>query len=123
MRNLRDSILKKLKGGEINPVEEPEFNTNFWSQDCFDLFNYLVANYEKDGNVKYINIYYFLKEIAKEHSDKYRFKMRIDKDYKPLIKDRFKIALTKFAKAQFAYKDEELPILKDLEKNLRKLPN
>ncbi|MBK9671950.1 MAG: hypothetical protein IPO70_06795 [Bacteroidetes bacterium] len=101
----------------------PEFNFNFFNNACFQLFHYLIENYEKEGNIKYINIYYFLKQSAINDSEKYRFKMRIEKDYKPFIKKLYNKSITKFEKAQYAYDETELPILNDLEKDLIKLFN
>lgn len=104
-------------------LQEKEYDNNFWNDRCYNLFKYLIDNYNKDANVKYINIYYFLEGISKDKKEVYRFNMRIDKDYKPLIKRLFNVTITKFSKAQFAYGDKEVPILTDLEKKFIKLPN
>jgi hypothetical protein len=96
------------------------FNSNQFNENCFLLFKYLVKNYEKKGKIKYINIYYFLKQISKDKKETYRFKMLIENDYKPYIGEHYLIKITKFERAEYAYEDTELPILRDLEKKFFK---
>jgi hypothetical protein len=96
-----------------------EFNNNYWNIQCYNLFLFLSEKYEKNGNIKYINIYYFLKDKCKELNTQYRFTCR-QQDYRKLIFDLNGINITKFQKAQFDYFDKELPKLNEIESYFRK---
>jgi hypothetical protein len=96
-----------------------EFNNNYWNIQCYNLFLFLSEKYEKNGNIKYINIYYFLKDKCKELNTQYRFTCR-QLDYRKLIFDLNGINITKFQKAQFDYFDKELPKLNEIERYFRK---
>ena len=110
----------KEKKGFVKPFNKgKEYNSNYFNEDCFLLFNYLIEKYEKEGNVKYINIYKYLKkEIAHKHQDKYRFTIPID-NYKTLILKEHDVTITKFEVAKNAFEDLEVPKLKDLTKKFK----
>jgi len=91
------------------------YNPNHWNVKTFELFIYLVENYEKKGNIKFVNIYYFLKKINLEG---YAFTF-IHDTYKSFIKENYDIKLTKMEVAQYDYKLKELPILKSWEELFR----
>lgn len=96
-----------------------DFNNNYWNIQCYKLFLFLSEKYEKNGNIKYINIYYFLKDKCKELNTQYRFTCR-QQDYRKLIFDSKGINITKFQKAQYEYHDKELPKLNEIESDFRK---
>jgi hypothetical protein len=81
------------------------------------LFHYLVANYEKKGKIKFINIFYFLKNDVDKN--KYAFGFTIDL-YKDFIQSNFDVQLTKFGKAEYEYTDKVIPILNGFEQDFRK---
>jgi hypothetical protein len=97
--------------------EEPNFNRNHWNEKCFDLFNYFIDNYEKNGKIKFINIFYFLKKNVDKSS--YSFAFTIDQ-YKVFIASKYNVKLTKFQTAEYDFKDKEVPILNAFEANFRK---
>lgn len=92
------------------------YNRNYWNQNCFNLFNYLVDNYEKKGKIKFVNIYYFLKN----HVDKkkYAFSFTID-NYKIFISNNYNINITTFRKAEYEFLEKEVPILISFEQDFR----
>lgn len=97
--------------------EKPDFNRNNWNEKCFELFNYLIENYEKEGNIKFINIFYFLrKKVDKEI---YAFAFTIDQ-YKNFIKSKYNIKLSTFRTAEFDFEDKEIPKLNGFESDFRK---
>lgn len=97
--------------------DKPDFNRNHWNEKCFELFNYLIENYEKEGNIKFINIFYFLrKKVDKEI---YVFDFTINQ-YKNFIKSKYNIILTTFRTAEFDFEDKEIPKLNSFESDFRK---
>lgn len=92
---------------------------NYFNKNCYELFEYLITNYEETGKIKYINIYYFLKELAKTKVELYRFNIKIS-EYKKMINDKHNVLIKKFAKAEYKYDDKEKPKLIDMEKAFRK---
>ncbi len=95
---------------------EEEFNRNHWDEKTFHLFNYLDENYEKNGNIKFINIFKFLKSIRTEG---YAFNF-IEKTYKEFIFSKHSIKLTKMSVAEYDYSSKEEPILRSWEETFRK---
>jgi len=92
------------------------FDPNHFNEDCHNLFNYLVDNYTKKGKVKFINIYYFLKdEIDKQ---KYSFNF-IQDDYTIFIKANQQIEIKKYQKAEYDF-IEQKRILNSHEERFRK---
>ena len=76
----------------------------------YDLFLYLIENYSKKGKVKYTNIYYFLMDLVKQREGLlFNFSQ---KEYSAFIEDQFNVKLKKYKKADFAYGDKEVPVLK-----------
>ncbi len=43
-----------------NTCEKSERDPNHFNKKCYDLFLYLVENYDKKGKIKFINIFYYL---------------------------------------------------------------
>lgn len=109
--------LKDRKEIDVEPQqstkESKDFDTNKWNLKTYYLFHYLIEHYENENKVKYINIYYFLKDLAKANNSEYRL-TTIIKDYKDFIFEKYGTKLTKFEKAEYKFKDIELPILNDL---------
>ncbi|MBC7845509.1 MAG: hypothetical protein H7Y10_03355 [Flavobacterium sp.] len=92
------------------------FDPNHFNNDCHNLFNYLVENYSKKGKVKFINIYYFLKdEVDKQ---KYSFNF-IQDDYTIFIKAKHQIEIKKYQKAEYDF-IEQKRILNSHEQQFRK---
>lgn len=99
-------------------IEKSNFNRNNWNQECFILFNFLVDNYDKKGKVKFINIYYFLKN--KTNKKLYVFSFTID-EYKIFIASNYKVTLTTFRTAELDFEDKELPLLASFEQEYREM--
>lgn len=92
------------------------FDPNHFNEDCHNLFNYLVDNYTKKGKIKFINIYYFLKdEVDKQ---KYSFNF-IQDDYTLFIKVNHQIEIKKYQKAVYDF-EEQKRILNSHEELFRK---
>jgi hypothetical protein len=93
----------------------PDFNLNEFNEITYNLFNYLIGNYQKKGNVKYLNIYKYLKNINK---DSYAFNFT-QKTYKEYIYKKYEVKLTTFNTANFEFDDKEKPILSGFEQAFR----
>jgi hypothetical protein len=98
-------------------TEKSNFNRNNWNQECFELFNFLIGNYEKKGKVKFINIYYFLKN--KTDKNVYVFTFTIDQ-YKLLISSNYEIQFKTFKVAEYDFEEKEVPLLLSFEQDFRK---
>lgn len=96
--------------------EHKALNRNDWSEKTFNLFNYLIENYQTKGKVKYTNIFKFLKNIDKTN---YAFNFTEEK-YKAYILDKYGIQITTFNTANYKYADIEQPILNQFEQDFRK---
>jgi hypothetical protein len=96
--------------------ENKALNRNDWSEKTFNLFNYLIENYETKGKVKYANIFKFLNNIDKTN---YAFNFT-EKKYKAYILDKYGVKITTFTTANFKYPDIEQPILNQFEQEFRK---
>jgi hypothetical protein len=92
------------------------FNHNNLNKKTHRLFTYLVENYDKKGNVKFINIFKFLKNADKSI---YAFNFT-ESSYREYILKLKDVKITKFSTAAFAYEDKELPILNAFEEAFRK---
>jgi hypothetical protein len=112
--NLGANPMGKL---DFMAVLQNPYNRNHWNENCFDLFHYLVANYEKKGKIKYINIFYFLKNNTDKNT--YAFGFTIDQ-YKEFIQTNFGLVLTKFERAEYEYIEKVIPILNAFEQDFRK---
>ncbi|WP_395047783.1 hypothetical protein [Flavobacterium sp.] len=110
-------ITPKTKIVDLKIDSKPTFNRNHWNENCFNLFYYLVGNYEKKGKIKFINIFYFLKNDVDKN--KYAFSFTIEL-YKDFIQSNFDVQLTKFEKAEYEYIDKVIPILNGFEQDFRK---
>jgi hypothetical protein len=109
-----ETIPDSLKSSNNSSSTKPSFNPNNFNLHCYELFEYLVENYEKEGKIKYINIFYFLnKEI---NSEKVVFNFT-QLDYMSFILKTYNIAIKKFAKAEFKFDEDEVPILNQLYQN------
>lgn len=113
--NAKDKIVDKLFS-EFSTKINSKFNPNHFNNDCYNLFCYLVNNYKKPGKIKFINIYYYLKDEVKK--DKYSFRF-IQNDYTKFIKENYNIEIKKYQKAMFDY-DEQKRVLNSLEEQFRK---
>jgi hypothetical protein len=114
LKTVNNVIEKKIN---LNPDKEKNaFNPNHFNDECYGLFCYLIDNYSKKGKIKYVNIYYFLKDDV--NKEKYSFKY-IQKDYTQFIKSKYNIEIKKYQKAMFDY-DEQKRILNSLEEQFRK---
>lgn len=92
------------------------FDPNNFNEICYNLFCYLVDNYKKNGKIKFINIYYYLKdEVDKE---KYSFKF-IQSEYTDFINDKYLIEIKKYQKATYDF-DEQKRVLNSLEEQFRR---
>jgi hypothetical protein len=125
-----NSYLEFLKRKEIEttkPTHETEvldlnntnsdFNLNEFNEVTYNLFIYLIGNYQKKGKVKYVNIYRFLKNINKVN---YAFNFT-QKTYKEYIYKNFEVELTTFNTANFEFDDKEKPILSGFEQAFRNI--
>lgn len=130
--DIRENKINDLVNGMFETIEsEPEaivindtltsenikvFDPNHFNNDCHNLFNYLVENYSKKGKVKFINIYYFLKdEVDKQ---KYSFNF-IQDDYTIFIKAKHQLEIKKYQKAEYDF-IEQKRILNSHEQQFRK---
>lgn len=95
---------------------EQGFNRNNLNKNAHELFTYLDENYEKNGNIKFINIFKFLKKVDKRT---YAFNFTEEK-YRNYIFDLNGVKITNFSTATFGYDDKEFPILNALEEDFRK---
>lgn len=113
-----DSLIKDIFEPSILELDDEleVFDPNHFNNDCHNLFNYLVENYSKKGKVKFINIYYFLKdEVDKQ---KYSFNF-IQDDYTIFIKAKHQIEIKKYQKAEYDF-IEQKRILNSHEQQFRK---
>lgn len=116
---LEKSIVNKPNELTNSTIKTSPYNTNHFNNDCHLLFEYLIDNYEKNGKVKFINIFYFLnKHVATVHQDVYRFSIN-QIEYKNLIQSKYGIEIKKFEHAKIEFEEKEVPKLKDLFKNFK----
>ena len=129
IKSIEDSIpkdtLKLIKedSTEIDSKKPQPSNENSdkyspsqFNEFTYNLFSYILDEYPTTGIVKYINIWYFLRQNIQ---DKYKkdilFNFTQDK-YKIFVKKNFGIEIKKFQKASFKYDDDEVPILQNIVK-------
>ncbi len=96
---------------------ENEYNSNDFNELGFKLFRYLDKNYQKNGKIKYINIWYYLKTQHKEGEIIFNL---TQEGYKNFVQKYNNIEIKKFAKSEYLYDDKELPILNELGGNFFK---
>lgn len=118
--NAKEKVIDILISESINKISATEiqldYNPNNFNYDCYHLFCYLVDNYKKNGKIKFINIYYYLKdEVNKE---KYSFKF-IQSEYTDFIKEKYQIEIKKYQKATYDF-DEQKRVLNSLEEQFRR---
>lgn len=102
---------------DTTPTEKIKlFDANHFNNDCYKLFNYLVDNYKKKGKIKFINIYYFLKDEV--NKQKYSFNF-IQDDYTIFIKTDYQVEIKKYQKAEFDFVEQKR-ILNAHEEQFRK---
>lgn len=106
--DIDEKILPSFDLSDTTATENnSNFNPNHFNQKSYDLFLYLVENYEKNGKIKFINIFEFMrKSIAK---NKYAFKFTQEK-YTAFILLNYKIEIKKYAVAD-GYEYDEIPFL------------
>ena len=93
-----------------------DYNPNNFNEIGYDLFCYLVDNYSKKGKVKFINIYYYLKDEVDKNMYSFKF---TQSEYTEFIKENYDIEIKKYQKANFDY-DEQKRVLNSLEQEFRK---
>lgn len=93
-----------------------DFNPNNFCESGYNLYCYLIDNYEKKGIIKFVNIYFFLRDEVKKDVYTFRFTQY---DYKIFIANNYDIEIKKFQKATFDY-DEQKRVLNSLEEQFRK---
>lgn len=99
--------VKKSEAKEI--VKHPEFDTNLWNKDCFDLFKYIYDHYYKKSKRELTNIWFYLKDHTND-----TFVLKATKDeYIEFIFENYHIKITNFDKAENKWNEKELPTLKD----------
>lgn len=122
---IKIDLLEKTKlissNNEPNAIDlsntNSDFNLNHFNAVTYNLFKYLIGNYEKNGKVKYLNIYKYLKEINK---DSYAFNFN-QKTYKEYIFNNYDVRITTFNTANYGYEDIEKPILNGFEQAFRNI--
>jgi hypothetical protein len=110
-----NTILKNPET-ESSQSEQPKqrnsnFDPNHFNQKSYDLFLYLVENYEKNGKIKFINIFEFMRKSIDKN--KYPFKFTQEK-YTAFILKNYKSEIKKYAVAD-GYEYDEKPFLKSHE--------
>jgi len=113
--SLKSETIEKEEILIQDSIIEPEFNRNNFNKRGFDLFNYLIENYEKKGNIKFINIYSFLRNEIDKSNYLFRFKQY---EYTAFIQKTYDIKITKYQTAEYGF-EEEKSILNSLEKDFR----
>ena len=84
------------------------FNPNQFNQKTNDLFLYLIDNYDKNGKIKFINIFEFMKKDIDKSKYVFRF---TQETYKNHIFKNYNTEIKKFAIAEYIYKESEKPLL------------
>jgi hypothetical protein len=112
---VQSDVLKTLKT-ELAALCDTVCNPNHWNERTFKLFNYLIDNYEKNGNVKFINVYKFINDL-----DSQVYAIRFTHNtYKSFILENFGVKLTKIEVSRYEYESKEMPILRSWEEIFRK---
>lgn len=116
-----DEVINGITEPQLIEVSKynPDFKPSFFNSKGFELFNYIIDNYDKDGKIKYINIWYFLRYLTENTNGEIVFNFTQDK-YKVFIIEKYGIKIKKFTKAEYGYDAKELPILKNIETDFRK---
>jgi hypothetical protein len=109
------SIIKILETETISIKGKTSFDPNHFNKECYNLFIYLVENYNKRGKIKFVNIFYYLKDEVKK--DKYSFNF-IQNDYTNFINNKYNIEIKKYQKAEFDF-DEQKRVLNAHEEQFR----
>lgn len=109
-------LLNKNEPQQETKTDAPtkkEYNSSQFNDHTYKLFCHIVDEYKKDGNIKFINIWYFLKRDI----DKTKYKNILfnftQKKYKEFVK-KYDVEIKKFKKADFKYKDDEVGILQNI---------
>lgn len=109
---LNKYLTQQPKAKEKKILEQKlNYNSSQFNKYTFDLFCYILGEYKKEGNIKYINIWYFLKRDIK-NKDKILFNFT-QKEYKEYV-IKYNIEIKKFQKAEFKYEDDEKRILQNI---------
>jgi hypothetical protein len=112
---VQNDVLKIIKTEEV-ALYDTVCNPNHWNERTFELFNYLIDNYEKNGKVKFINIYKFINDL-----DSQAYAIRFTHNtYKSFILENFGVKLTKIEVSRYEYESKEMPILRSWEEIFRK---
>ncbi|WP_229316266.1 hypothetical protein [Flavobacterium ammoniigenes] len=82
----------------VDTSEKSERNPNHFNRECYNLFLYLVENYNKRDKIKFINIFYYLTYYVDEKI--YFFKFTQEK-YKEFILNKFSVEPKSFKKNVF----------------------
>jgi hypothetical protein len=114
---LNESIKKTSNEESVDLEIKKASISNYFNKNCYDLFLYLVENYEKKDKVKFINIFYYLNYYADKNSYHFKFTQEI---YSLFIKKNYSIVPKSFKKAVFDDSSEKYT-LNSLEENFRSL--
>lgn len=112
---IKDSTTSKEPQQETktDAPTKKEYNSSQFNDHTYKLFCHIVDEYKKDGNIKFINIWYFLKrDIDKTKYKNILFNFTQTK-YKEFVK-KYDVEIKKFKKADFKYKDDEVGILQNI---------
>lgn len=108
---------KTKPNNKNNPkTQETNYNPNHFNQKGYELFLYLVDNYEKKGKVKFLNIFKFMKNSINKEQYVFRF---TQEKYTSFIKAKYSTEIKKYQTAQYMFEDVEKPILNELETQYR----
>jgi hypothetical protein len=97
-----------IETSNLNINKTVDFNPNHFNKKGNDLFLYLVENYTKEGKIKFVNIFEFMKKGIDKSKYAFRF---TQKDYKAFIISNYHVEIKKFKVAEFLYEDAEKGIL------------
>ncbi|MBV6484256.1 MAG: hypothetical protein KFKLKKLM_00750 [Flavobacteriales bacterium] len=112
-RKYLKKLIKTQKEAKTDAPQKKEYNTSQFNENTYKLFCHIVDEYKKGGNIKFINIWYFLKKDIDKTKNKNILFNFSQKTYKEFVK-KYGIEIKKFKKADFKYEEDELGILQNI---------
>lgn len=113
LKRLKEAIAKPQQDNKTDAPPQKEYNSSQFNEHTYKLFCYIIDEYKKDGIIKFINIWYYLKR----NIDKTKYKNILfnftQKTYIEFVKS-YDIEIKKFEKAPYKYDEVELPILENI---------
>ncbi|MCB9363403.1 MAG: hypothetical protein H6587_02430 [Flavobacteriales bacterium] len=107
------TVNKPQQETKTDAPPKKDYNTSQFNESTYNLFCHIVDEYKKDGNIKFINIWYYLKR----NIDKTKYKNILfnftQKTYIEFVKS-YGIEIKKFEKAKYKYEDDEVGILQNI---------